>query len=126
MKFTNSKIIKKPSFKPIKSSKRIKDKLKNNKLKTVDIALYEAIISKVCETKGYDINEHKQREEAKKRVNFPYNKLFNTQTNKKDNLNSISQIRNSIVHQDNKRKDVVDQDINRLKTFLDEFKSFFK
>jgi PleD family two-component response regulator len=42
MKFTNSKIIKKPSFKPIKSSKRIKDKLKNNKLKTVDIALYEA------------------------------------------------------------------------------------
>jgi CRISPR-associated Csx2 family protein len=90
------------------------------------IALYEAIISKVCETKGYDINEHKQREEAKKRVNFPYNKLFNTQTNKKDNLNSISQIRNSIVHQDNKRKDVVDQDINRLKTFLDEFKSFFK
>ena len=90
------------------------------------IALYEAIISKVCETKGYDINDHEEREKAKRNVDYPYNKLFNTQTNKKDNPNSISQIRNSIVHQDNKRKDLVEQDIKRLGEFIKEFKNYFK
>ncbi len=90
------------------------------------IALYEAIITKVCEKKGYDLNNHKEREEAKKRVDHPYDKLFNTLIKGKENQNSISQIRNSIVHQNMERKDLVMQDIERLAFFLKQFEDFFQ
>jgi len=89
------------------------------------IALYEAIISKVCETKNYDINNHKMREEAKRRVDYPYNKYFNNMVNGKTNSNSISEIRNSIVHQNMERRNLVTQDIERLEEFLEEFEKFF-
>ena len=85
------------------------------------IALYEAIISRVCEDKGYDILEHYEREEAKKHVDYPYNKLFNTKYD-----NSISKIRNEIVHQNQQRVNLVKQDIEKLSIFLDEFEDFFK
>ncbi len=84
------------------------------------IALYEAIVTKVCEDKGYDILDHKQREEAKRRVDYPYDKLFLTKYN-----DSISKIRNEIVHQGNERQNRVNQDINKLKEFIESFESFF-
>jgi len=43
----------------------------------------------------------------------------------KENHNSISQIRNSIVHQNMDRKDMVEQDIKKLEYFLKKFRSFF-
>ena len=86
------------------------------------IALYEAIITKSCELKNYDIDDYKQREEAKKELGDDrWGKYFYTKYD-----NSLSKIRNSIVHQDNSRKDLVNQDIERLKFFLEKFKSYFE
>jgi hypothetical protein len=86
------------------------------------IALYEAIISKSCELKGYDVYDHQQREEAKRSIgNDKYGKFFYTKYD-----DSISQIRNSIVHQSNNRKDKVTQDIGKLKIFIDFFETYFK
>ncbi len=84
------------------------------------IALYEAIITKICETKGYNANEYEEREEAKRHIDHPCDQYFLT---KKEN--SISKIRNSIVHQNIDRKDVVMQDIERLGFFIEKFEDFF-
>ncbi len=86
------------------------------------IALYEAIITKSCELKNYDVNNHDLREEAKKSIgDDKYGKHFYTKHD-----DSISQIRNTIVHQSNSRKDKVNQDIRKLKEFLDFFKTYFE
>jgi len=85
------------------------------------IALYEAIITKVCEVMGYDLHNHLEREEAKNHVDHPYNQYFNTKYE-----NSISEIRNCIVHQCHDRKDLVEQDIQRLGKFLKDFEPFIK
>jgi len=84
------------------------------------IALYEAIITKICEEKGYNANNHKEREEAKKHIDHPYDQYFLTKEE-----NSISQIRNSIVHQNRDRKDIVKQDIDKLPFFIEKFENFF-
>ncbi|BBG66766.1 CRISPR-associated protein TM1812 [Hydrogenimonas sp.] len=85
------------------------------------IVLYEAIITKVCEQMGYDLHNHEEREEAKKHVDAPFNRFFNTKF-----PDSISVIRNCIVHQCEERRDMVEQDIKRLKKFLDEFRIFIE
>jgi len=97
--------------------------LHNNKNYALSyIALYEAIITKSCELKKYDINDHDHREEAKRRIgNDKYGKYFYTKYD-----DSVSQIRNSIVHQDNSRKDKVSQDIEKLKFFLEYFEGYFR
>ncbi len=84
------------------------------------IALHEAIVTKACETKGYSVSDIKEREEAKKHIDAPYNKYFNTKYQ-----NSISQIRNNIAHQSMDRKNMVEQDIKKLVEFLEDFKSYF-
>lgn len=85
------------------------------------IALYEAIITKSCEQKNYDISDHYLREDAKKSIgNDKYGKHFYTKYE-----GSISVIRNSIVHQDLKRGDVVNNDIKKLEIFLETFKEYF-
>lgn len=85
------------------------------------IALYEAIITKSCELSHYDIHDHNQREEAKKSIgNDKYGKYFYTKYN-----DSISQIRNSIVHQSLDRKSHVMNDIKRLESFIKTFKDYF-
>jgi len=85
------------------------------------IALYEAIITKVCEEMKYNLHDHTEREEAKKHVDYPYNQWFNTKYE-----NSISEIRNCIVHQCQERKDFVKQDIEKLNEFLKKFEPFIK
>lgn len=86
------------------------------------IALYEAVITKSCEIKEYDINNYEDREKAKKNIgNDKWGKYFYTK-----HEDSLSQIRNSIVHQDNSRKDIVKQDIDKLETFIKTFKSYFE
>ena len=86
------------------------------------IALYEAIITKSCELSKYDIENHDLREDAKKSIgDDKYGKYFYTKYD-----DSISQIRNSIVHQSNNRKHLVKEDIKRLEGFLDKFEGYFK
>lgn len=86
------------------------------------IALYEAIITKSCESHGYDIKDHTLREMAKTSIgNDKYGKYFYTKYD-----DSISRIRNSIVHQSNDRTQIVKQDIDKLTTFLQHFEPYFK
>lgn len=85
------------------------------------IALYESIITKSCEFLKYDIHDHTQRENAKRSIgNDKYGQYFYTKHN-----NSISQIRNSIVHQSSDRKSEVLNDIKRLEVFIETFESYF-
>jgi len=94
----------------------------NNNYVLSYIALYEAIITKSCELSKYDIENHNLREDAKKSIgDDKYGKYFYTKYD-----DSISQIRNSIVHQSNDRKHLVKEDIKRLEGFLDMFEGYFK
>ncbi len=86
------------------------------------IALYEAIITKSCELSKYDIANHDLREEAKRSIgDDKYGKHFYTKYS-----DSVSVIRNAIVHQSHDRKQLVASDIQKLKTFIDSFESYFK
>jgi len=85
------------------------------------LALYESVISKSCELKGYDVNDHNLREEAKTKIgNDKYGKYFYTK-----HKNSISVIRNAIAHQnsDRKQEDIL-QDIQRLENYLKTFNEY--
>jgi len=85
------------------------------------IALYEAIITKSCELSNKDIFNHEEREDAKKSIgNDKYGKYFYTKHN-----DSISQIRNSIVHQSSDRKSQVSNDIKKLEIFIKTFEEYF-
>ena len=88
------------------------------------MALGEAIITKTAELKlpEDDITDKNVREEAKRRIDFPYDKYY-WHYKEKD---TISEIRNNIAHQLNNRKDKVNQDIEKLGFFLREFKSYFQ
>ena len=95
---------------------------KNKNYVSAYIALYEAIITKSCELSGYDISNHDLREEAKKSLGDDrYGKYFYTKYD-----DSISKIRNSIVHQSKDRKDSVKQDIQRLPAFIKNFATYFE
>ena len=89
------------------------------------IALGEAIITKTCELKLPNDNPEDKdiREEAKRKIDHPYDKYYWEYGENKD---TISEIRNNIAHQINNRKDKVNQDIDKLKFFLDEFKDYFE
>lgn len=85
------------------------------------LALYESIISKSCELKDYDVNDHKLREDAKTKIgDDKYGKYFYTKYK-----NSISIIRNAIAHQndDRKQEDIL-QDIQRLGNYLKTFEEY--
>jgi len=85
------------------------------------IALYEAIITKSCELKGCDPHDHKSREEEKKSIgNDRFGKLFYTKYR-----DSISKIRNAIVHQSQERQGQEHEDIKRLGKFLKTFEEYF-
>jgi len=85
------------------------------------IALYEAVITKSCERSNYDIEDHFMREEAKKSIgNDKYGKYFYTKYD-----NSLSKIRNSIVHQDFIRQELVLNDIEKLEQFINHFEGYF-
>ena len=87
------------------------------------IALAEGIITKTCELKlsEDDSTDKLVREEAKRRIDHPYDKYY---WNYKD-TNTVSNIRNNIAHQLSDRKDKVNQDIEKLEFFLKEFKNYF-
>ena len=86
------------------------------------IALYEAIITKSCEfRRKKDCNDHHAREESKRAIgDDKYGKYFYTKYD-----DSISQIRNAIVHQNSDRKEKYYQDIERLGKFLNHFEGYF-
>lgn len=88
------------------------------------MALGEAIITKTAELKlsDEDSTDKDVREEAKRRIDSPYDKYY-WHYKEKD---TISEIRNNIAHQLPNRKDKVNQDIEKLKFFLDEFKHYFE
>lgn len=88
------------------------------------MALGEAVITKTAEIKlpEEDITDKDVREEAKRRIDHPYDKHY-WHYKEKD---TISEIRNNIAHQLLDRKDKVNQDIEKLKFFLDDFKTYFK
>ncbi len=89
------------------------------------IALTEAVISKTCELKQLNPNSQDDREEAKKRVDSPYNQYYNSSLGKEKNKNAnITDIRNNIAHQLKNRKDMVNQDIQSLQKFLLTFKDY--
>jgi CRISPR-associated Csx2 family protein len=86
------------------------------------IALYEAIITKSCELSNYDISNHDLRENAKRSIGYDrYGKYFYTKYD-----DSISVIRNAIVHQSHDRKQLVALDIKKLERFIDSFEGYFK
>jgi len=86
------------------------------------IALYEAIITKSCELSNYDISNHDLRENAKRSIGDDrYGKYFYTKYD-----DSISVIRNAIVHQSHDRKQLVASDIKKLERFIDSFEGYFK
>jgi len=86
------------------------------------IALYEAIITKSCELSKYDISNHDLREDAKRSLgDDKYGKYFYTKYD-----DSISQIRNAIVHQSENRKNLVASDIQKLEKFFLLFENYFK
>jgi len=90
------------------------------------IALYEAIITKSCELSNYDITDHNLREDAKKSIGDDrYGKYFYTKYD-----DSISVIRNAIVHQSyhevKSRKELVASDIKKLKNFINNFENYFQ
>ncbi|MDR2099883.1 MAG: TIGR02221 family CRISPR-associated protein [Campylobacteraceae bacterium] len=93
------------------------------------LALHEAIITKFCELKFPDKNcEDKElRGTVKiKHIDYPYDEYFLEKRNTKSpNLDSITNIRNSIAHQLNDRKDKVNQDIDRLKVFIEYYQPLF-
>ena len=86
------------------------------------IALYEAIITKSCELSKYDISNYELREKAKRSIgDDKYGKHFYTKYD-----DSISQIRNAIVHQSEDRKDLVASDIQKIETFINLFERYFE
>ncbi len=86
------------------------------------IALYEAVITKSCElSKAKDCNDYHTREGAKRSIgDDKYGKYFYTKYD-----DSISQIRNAIVHQNSDRREKYTQDIERLGRFLEYFEGYF-
>ncbi len=89
------------------------------------LALYEAIISKSCELKHYDVNDYELREKAKRSLGKDeFGKYFYTKKGNSKYKDSISNIRNSIAHQNNDRDTLVREDINRLKKYLKIFKNY--
>lgn len=94
---------------------------KNKNYAFAYIALYEAIITKSCELAKAKTSSHDDREEHKKSIgDDKYGKYFYTKYD-----DSISKIRNSIVHQSSDRKDFVAEDIARLKGFIEHFGGYF-
>jgi CRISPR-associated Csx2 family protein len=88
------------------------------------MALAEGIITKTCELKIPEGNseDKRVREEAKRRIDYPYDKYYWSY----NDTNTVSEIRNNIAHQLSNRKDKVNQDIDKLKVFLDDFKPYFE
>lgn len=86
------------------------------------MALAEAIITKACEIKGYDIKSREGREGGKEYMKITkYDKFFSAKYS-----NGISVIRNNIAHQLDNRGAGVTEDVKRLKSFIKEFEAFFK
>jgi len=89
------------------------------------MALAEAIVSKTCELKGLDTSSQDDRNQAKRRIDAPYNKYYNETIGTEKNKNAnISDIRNNIAHQLRDRKNMVNQDIQSLEKFLITFKDY--
>jgi CRISPR-associated Csx2 family protein len=86
------------------------------------MALAEAIITKACEIKGYNIKSKEGREAGKDYIKITkYDDDFSPKY-----PNGISQIRNNIAHQLDTRGGGVDNDIKKLSYFIDRFEPFFK
>lgn len=86
------------------------------------MALAEAIVTKNCELKLLDRNDlEKENQKRVKSIDYPYDKYFQSSFE-----GSISDIRNNIAHQLEKRSDNTTRDIEKLKFFIEKFVNFFK
>jgi len=86
------------------------------------MALAEAIITKACEIKGYDIKSKEGRDAGKDYMKITkYDDYFSPKY-----PNGISQIRNNIAHQLDNRGAGATEDVKRLKKFIEEFEVFFQ
>ncbi len=91
------------------------------------MALAESVITKTCEIKYPKENSDDEsiRNQAKKCIDYPYNEHFNKTINGKPNpKTNILDIRNNIAHQVVNRKDKVNQDIDKLKEFIERFEKY--
>jgi len=83
------------------------------------LAFIEAIVSKVCEVKGYDVTNKDDRDLAKKEISSVnkdlYFKIYK----------SANEIRNDIAHQIGKRKNSLIQDATALKNYISKTKEIF-
>ncbi|WP_434580251.1 TIGR02221 family CRISPR-associated protein [Sulfurimonas sp. NW15] len=101
---------------------------KNHNYALSYMALFEAVVTKTCELKepNLDSSDKDVRDKIKGRVDYPYNiEFLENKDNKNENLDSLSSIRHSIVHQLDNRKDKVNQDIKKLSYFIDLFEKYF-
>ncbi|GAB6044542.1 hypothetical protein JCM11957_01400 [Caminibacter profundus] len=84
------------------------------------LALIEAIVSKVCEVKDYDVLNEEDRNRAKKEISSIDKALFF------EVYRIANRIRNDIAHQIGKRKSSLLSDANSLKGFIEKTKRIFK
>ena len=83
------------------------------------LALIEAIVSKVCEVKGYDVTNKDDRDLAKKEISTIDKDLYYKV------YKSANEIRNDIAHQIGKRKNSLIQDAIALKSYISKTKKIF-
>ncbi len=84
------------------------------------LALVEAIISKVCEIKNYDLTKRDNREKAKKEMKGVHKELYYKV------FKSANEIRKDIAHQIGNRKESLISDARSLKSFLNKTEKIFK
>ncbi|MDQ7031541.1 MAG: TIGR02221 family CRISPR-associated protein [Desulfonauticus sp.] len=82
------------------------------------MALTEAIVSKVCEAKGYNVEDKDARNQAKKEISQINKNLYHV-------FKNVREIRNNIAHQLQDRKDAVSQDRVNLENYLKKTEDLF-
>ncbi len=84
------------------------------------VALVESIVTKVCERKGYAVDEKEARDRAKREIsqidNTLYYKIYQ----------SANRIRNDICHQIGKRETSLLNDANNLERYIQKTKEIFE
>ena len=83
------------------------------------VALVEAIVTKVCEIKGYKIDDEKERNQAKREISQINKSLYY------DIYKSVNEIRNDICHQIGEREKSLRQDAISLSNYIKKTKKIF-
>jgi len=84
------------------------------------LALVEAIVTKVCEVRGYEIDTLNGRTEAKYNISSVNRELYQSI------YKNANKIRNNIAHQLTGREEATISDINNLPNYIEKTKRIFK